>query len=303
MKSFNTIILAFSILTMSSCGQLKNILDGTEHLPDQIAETNRGMASTNETIRKQKNAVCLDAMLKKENRAYLTPVPGDMMPYGQEMAQSMTVEETLKFAKDYLKKVNGWNFNNQYPNMTETNPDYVKTLEEFEHNKLADLMMVAIVAGFMPDTTVQAIIDQESEQGAYRDFAYQLLMLRVTFNSDLMLNASVMNSKLDTVGKINLAIEYSQKVDFVSKLSFADRIGLKITGFTTAEKNFELKLDTSVAVANWNAIYSAAQSDFVPTSFALDSAHKQQAIQSQNEAQAKSLDVIRGYLKSWGALL
>lgn len=301
MKNINQLVLVLALLSTTACGQIQRIMDGTENLPNQIAETNRGMANTNENIRMQKISISLAEMQKKENRTYLSPVPGDMMPYGRTMAEALTVEETLLFCKNTLKKVNEEGFSNRFPNLASTDPEYAKTLAEFEHEKLADLMMVTIVAGFLPDATVQAIIDQEAEQGAYQDVMYQLLMLRSMFNSDLMLNASVMNTKLETVGKINKAIEYNQKVDFIDKLDFADQIGLKVTGFTTPEMNYEMKLDTTVAATNWNRIYTSAQSDFKAMSHKKDPVQKHESEVNQAARFAQSLEVIKGYIKSWGS--
>lgn len=301
MKKLNQIILVLVVLTATACGQIKNIMDGTEHLPDQIAETNRGMAETNENIRLQKIAFTISEMKKKENREYLVPIPGDMMPFAKVMAPALTVEEAMLFFKNAIKKINEEGFANRYASLEPTAPRYPETMTQFEHEKLADLMMVTIVAGFLPDATVQAIINRESEQGAYRDVMYQILMLRAMYHSDLMLNASVMNTKLETVGQINKAIEYNQKVDFIDKLDFADQIELKITGFTTPEMNSEMKLDTTVAATNWKRIYTSAQSDFKAMSYKKDPAQKQQSESSQAAEFNQSVEVIKGYLKSWGA--
>ncbi len=318
MKLTQYLFLAAFAVTFSGCSKLDSLLDTGDRLKGMGDTTNKmkdnmekmgntteqmknGMDATNESIRIQKVAIALSEMQKKENRQYLSPIPGDMMPAGKVMAESLTVDEALLFLKDYIKKINEENFSNRYPTDDQSTPDGQKLLAGFEHEKLADLMMITIVAGFLPDKTLNEMISQESEQGAYRDILYQTLMLRVIFNNDLMLNASVLNEKLLTVGKINKAIEYNQKVDLIAKLPFHDQIALSITGFSNPDMNAAIskRLDISVALKNWNKIYSAASEDFKATSFANDDAVKQAVLAKQQAEFSKSMNTIQNFIQSW----
>lgn len=292
MKFTNLLVIA--AVAFTGCAKLERVIDGAEGLPKQIDQTNSGIQNTNENVRLQKVGILVTEMRKKENREYLTPIPGDMMPYGKLLADTLTVEEALLFVKDYVKKINEETFENRNNKKL--------TIEEFEHDKLADLMMITIISGYLPDSTLNRMIAQESEQGAYREILYNILMLRVVFNNDIMLNAGVMNQKLETVGKINKAIEYNDKVDFVAKLNFTDVIGMEVTGFSTAEMNAATsrKLDTSLAATNWNRILNAAQLDFKATSFATSPSDRAQAMAVQTSQYNQSVGVIRSYLKTWG---
>ena len=62
----------------------------------------------------------------------------------------------------------------------------------------------------------------------------------------------------------------------------------------------ETKLDTTVAVTNWNRIYISAQSDFKAESYKKDPTEKNQSESAQAAQFTQSIEVIKGYLKSWG---
>ncbi len=297
-------ILSLSIITilLMGCGQIQRIMDGTEKLPDQIAETNKGMRDTNESIRQQKIGVALSEMQKKSNREYLTPIPGDMIPFGKIMAEALTPDEALLFIKDYFKKINEENFENRYPRVDSLTPEGQTLLASFDHDKIADLMMITIVAGYLPDSTLNQMILIEAEQGAYREILYQTLMLRVSFNNDLMLNAGVMGEKLSTLGKIKKAIEYNSKVEFVARLNFVDQVELKITGFSVPAMNETIskKFDKGLALKNWNRIYSAAQKDFKVQSFAANETEKNQSVDAQKIQHAQLMTELQSFIQAWG---
>lgn len=275
-------------------------MDGTEHLPDQIAETNRGMAKTNEGIHQQTIGIALAALQAAENRKVLFPVPSRMMPFGKTMAEALTPEETVLFFEGTLASINEGSLNPRNQSSNPNHPQYLSALEQFENDKQGDIMMLLVIAGFLPTKTIQAIIDQEAEQGAHRKELFEILMLRSNFTNDVLLNGMVMKGKLETNGSINDAIEYNSHIDFIDKLPFADQIGIKITGFTTPELNFEAHLDTTMAVSNWNRINASAQSDFKATSYAKDPAQKNNSEAGQITTFKASLTVIKNFLTSWG---
>ena len=272
-----TALLLF--VTLSSCGQIKNIMDGTEKLPSQIQETNNGMAKTNEAIRLQKIGVALTIMQDPKNRITLAPIPSDMMSGGKIMGEAVNPEEALHFVKNYLVKINEEIFEDSYPDQareiqdTEAPPGTMKpnpVYAAFVRNKQADLSMLTVVAGNIPDSVLKEMIKEQSEQGAYRDILFQILKMRATFFSDMMIHAAMIDGdkKLETLGQIEKAIEYNEKVDFICALDFADKVALKITGFEEkANEILSKSLDKGLALANWKKIQEKAESDFKATSY------------------------------------
>lgn len=302
------ILITLFALILSGCAKMEALIDTPNKMDDMARTTHQmkdGMDSTNEAIRMQKISIALSEMQKPANRMYLSPIPGDMMPAGKVLAESLKAEETVLLFKNYLKKINEEYFENRFPMVDKASKEGQALLADFEHDKMADLMMITIIAGFLPDELVKDLILTESEQGAYQEVLFSILMLRFNFNNDLMLNASVLSEKLITVGKINKAIEYNAKVDAIAKLPFYDLIGIKITGFSDSEMNKSIskKIDRKIALNNWKKIYSHAASDFLTTSFDKDSGVRQNAMQLQKSEYNKSLNRLNNFINSWNDLL
>lgn len=302
MKSFKAIALIIAALSVFSCGQVQRIMDGTEKLPSQIEKTNEEITKTNNSVRKQTIEVSLSKMKEQSYRLSLRPIPFDMLEFGKVAAESLTADEALLITKKTLKKINEERVEDRYPRVDTAAANYQDIVNALDDDKLADLMMITLISGFLPDSTLNQMIAQEAEQGAYRDVVFQILMMRVNFSSDLMLNASVMDKKLETLGKISKAIEYNSKVDFIAKLPFADQISLDITGFSVEamNKGISQKLNTGLALKNWNRIYSAAQQDFKAMSFASTETEKNAAKASQHAEYSRLLTSLQGYIQAWG---
>lgn len=369
------LILALSaILLFSSCDKIHRIMDGTENLPNQIDETNRGMQKTNEAIRKQKLSEALKIMLDGKNRRALSPIPSDMMAAAKTMGEALTVDESILFVKNYLIKINNYQFSADYPDGPElasvdmpTLPeapaepkvgedgkidpslmtDYQyqsflyqnrmaqynaelqnylaitaennrkmadfeskkaevdKRFAESEYDRDADLFMLMLVSGFLPDETIEKMVKQEINQGAYREVVLQILKLRADFYSKIMLEAGMLQgnkNKLDTLGKIQKAIEYAEKVNYVCKLSFADMIALKIEGFNNRKlnENYSKPLDKNLALALWVKIEKKALEDFKAHSFDEDPAVKEKSEKEYAEGYKKALELIKKRIDNYG---
>ncbi len=283
MKSALAFIL---ILALTSCGQITRIMDGTENLPKQIQETNDGMKKTNEAIRKQKMGVAFEILKNEKMRANLVPIPFNMMSAAKTMAEALTAEEAVLFVKNYVSDLNKSQVDTVYPPMDE---------EKFEHERQADLFMIILISGFLPETTVTEIIEKESNSGENLQIMLNILRLRVYFNNDMMLFMATLGldanvdatgkhsvlddkSKLDTLGKIEKAIKYNEIIEFICNLDFADQVDAQITGF-----KFIKPLDKALAKNNWALISERAQSDFKAQSLSKDPA--------KNEAETKDYAV------------
>ena len=295
-----TVVLA-ALVAFSSCGQIQKIMDGTENLPSQIQETNNGMAKTNEAIRQQKMGVAMELMQNPKNREVQFPIPNDMMAGGKIMGEAIQAEEVLHFVKNYIVKINEVQFEGQKmidapdapPGSDQIpNPEYAK----FLHDKQADLSMVILVSGNLFESVVKQLVEEQSEQGAYRDILFQLLKMRVNFYNDMMLHAAMLDGdkKLDTLGKIEKAIEYNEKVEYVCQLPFADRIALQIKGFEAeANANLSKPLDRDTALNNWKKIKEKAESDFTAESFLSDPEKNEAALEEYNKKHKELLEKIQ----------
>lgn len=280
------VIAIVTLCVFSSCKKIENIMDGTENLPKQIQETNDGMKKTNEAIRKQKIGVAFEILKDDKMRANLVPIPFNMMSAARMMAEALTADETVLFVKNYIINLNKAQAVDNYPPIDE---------EKFQHERMADYYMLMLISGFLPDATVNEIIVKESNQGAYQNIMLNILKLRVDFNSDMMLVMGVLGlnpnekdadgnykvlddkSKLDTLGKIEKAIEYNEIVEKICDLEFAEKVEIQIEGF-------KLKpLDKELAKNNWALILNRAQSDYKAQSLSKDPVKNETEVKEYTE--------------------
>jgi len=301
--------LLITVLFLSSCGQIQRVLDGTEKLPSQIDSTNSEIKKTNknldaisETIRLQKLDTALNEAKNEKNRENLVPIPFDMMTACKIAAESFTAEEAVLFMKNYILKIKKQQSADVFPVVDE---------ETFQHNRVADYYMIMIIAGFLPDDTVKEIVEKESDQGAYQEIMLNILKLRFVFNNDLMVKLAMLgldptsknaageyavldkDVKLTTLGKIEKAMEYNEKIDYICNLDFVDKIDVQFEGITSATP-----LDPRTAKANWQLILDHAQSDYKVTSFSKDPATNDKEVQDYttryNELMGRLKDKISG---------
>ncbi|MCC2678130.1 MAG: hypothetical protein K0R29_706 [Pseudobdellovibrio sp.] len=204
------------------------------------------------------------------------PTPEDNPDYDQQLAQyqkdlAQYLIDKEQYKADYaIYRADLREYNK---NLTA----YQELLINFTLNKAADLQMITLVSGFVSDSTIQEMIELQSEQGAYRDVLFAILKMRVNFYNDVMLEAGLIggDKKLATLGQIEKAVEYTDKIDFVCRLPIANQVAMKITGFTE-EMNAKLSepLQKDLAAKKWAKVLDKAQKDFRGDSFAADPAQK-----------------------------
>jgi len=295
--------LLLTVLFLSSCGQIQRVLDGTEKLPAQIdntnseiKKTNKNLDATSETIRLQKLDTALSEAKDPKNRTNLVPIPFDMMIACKIAAESFTSDEVVLFMKNYILKIKKQQSADSFPAIDD---------DQFQYNRVADYYMIMLIAGFLPDDTVKEIVTKEADQGAYQDVMLNILKLRYDFNNSMMLKLAMLgldpatrdaagqyavldkDVKLDTLGKIEKAMEYNDKVDYICNLNFADKIDVEFEGITHEA------LDPRMAKANWQIILDHAQSDYKATSFSKDPSTNDKEVQGYTTRYNDLMDRLR----------
>jgi hypothetical protein len=284
------------VLLLSSCGQIQRILDGTESLPAKLDKMGNSTAYVEEGVRKQKQAEALAMATEEKNRANLVPIPFGMMAPTRTLAGALTADEAVLFFKNYLLKINKQQAADSFPAVDE---------EKFQHERVADYYMLILIAGFLPDETLNEIIKVQSNQGAYQEIMFAILKMRVDFNSDIMLMAGVLGlnpnevdengdfkvldkkAKLDTLGKIEGAMAYNDKVQAICDLDFADKVYVEIEGF-------DLKpLDKEKAKKNWQLILKRAESDYAAQSLQRDPKQNEEQVKKFAERYDKLLATLK----------
>jgi hypothetical protein len=92
----------------------------------------------------------------------------------------------------------------------------------------------------------------------YRKSALKFLMMRAEFIKEVLLDSSVMNSLTD-IGELAEAIKFTEQLDYIVKLPFADRIAYKTKYADPQFEGLDLAklLDKKVAKRTWQSIDAA----------------------------------------------
>lgn len=301
-------VLCIAVLGLffAGCGMIDmpNKMDKTN---DNMEKMINNMNHTNDGIDQQKQLIPFENMLKPENTANLFPIPTRMMPYGKKLAEAIPAQDFVELAYLWLKEVD-----EVFPaHKLDANGDEIPyTAEEtaqINHDKTAVILALQIVAGFLPQQRIQEMIDsQVYGSGRYENTVYTILMLRVQFNRDILLDASLLAKPLDNAGKVAQAVEYNKNIDFIAKLPFAAKIGLKTTGFLPTEDSPVEALDTGIALKNWQRIQRSAERDCDVVSRAVepktgDAARDQQLHQAEVNQYNQALNDIKTFINSWPA--
>lgn len=303
-SSSKTILFIFCIASsffLSGC-KLGEVPDKMDRTNQSIEEMIQQVERTNASIYKQAKLISFENMLKAENTAQLFPVPTRLIPYGRELAQIISAQEILELSYLWLKEVDEVFPPLRVDKKGNDIPYTNKEIEKINHNKMARLLGLQIVSGFLPEQTVLELIENEVYTGGrYEELAYTILMLRAQFIRDILLDASLLYEPLNNPGKLAQAVEYNKSLDFISKLPFAHRIQLKTKGFIPKEISPSEKLDPEVAYRNWLRIRTAAETECRVTERVLtgDENQDQLLYQKRLASYNKSMEVINAYIDSW----
>ncbi len=296
-------IAIFGIL-FSGCGMVE--------MPSKMDKTNENMEKmidnmnhTNDGIDQQKQLIPFENMLKPENTANLFPIPTRMMPYGKKLAEAISAQDFVELAYLWLKEIDEVLPAHKVDANGNEIPYTQDEITGINHDKTAVLMALQVVAGFLPQKAVQEMIEsQVYNSGRYENTVYTILMLRVQFTRDILLDASLLSKPLDNSGKVAQAVDYNKNIDFIAKLPFAGKIALKTTGFIPTEDSPVEQLDTGVALKNWQRIQRSAERDCNVTARGAepktgDAAKDQQLHQVEVNQYNQALSDIHTFIGSW----
>ena len=239
------IALSTGLTLLSGCGMFKmpdmmqQTVDGMTETNKKIEVTNTNMGKTVEGLHNQTLMLSLADMYKSENTMYLFP-PIGMMPGGEIFGKEASAEELVRFTYAKLKRINSSQADGTGPSADGTWP----SKEVLDRNKLIDLTALQVIAGLAPQEKIDAMIqEQVIPGGRFETTTYEFLMLRYAFIDGILLQESLFSKPMENPGMFEEGLKYLKQMEAISKLSFRDRIGLKIIGMAVAENNLDLKLD------------------------------------------------------------
>lgn len=298
-------VLCITAIALASAGC------GMIEMPQKMDKTNENMETmiqnmnhTNAGIDKQSKLIPFENLLKSENTENLTPVPTRLMPFGKELAVVISAEDMVELTYLWLKEIDEVYPDHKVDANGNELPYSSDEIVKINHDKLARLVGLQVISGFLPHATVEKIIRSQIHTGGrYEDVAYAILMMRSQFIRDVLLEASLLAAPLNNSGKVAQAIEYNRHLEYLARLPFAKKIAVKTKGFIPAENSPGEEFNPEIAVINWKRIQTAAEQDWkvVAESITGDPAQDQAIYQQKQNSYKKSLTEIQAYIDSWAA--
>lgn len=242
------VLLLTLAVVLTGCDAI-DAAKATKNMPKKMDDTVKKMDETECAL---KQGISFEAMLKEENGRVLTPVPFDLMPFAKRFAECSSDQDLAELAYLWMKKINEVTLD--IPSPTEAQ------IEEFNHRQLHVYSALQAVAGFIPhDKVVRIIQDHVYGSSAYQDSVFELLMLRMQFIRDVRLENGLFSKGLINVGRVELAVELADEVDYLARLPFAGSIGISVTGFVEPFPDVKETLDPAQALAMWQKIKMKAE--------------------------------------------
>lgn len=287
------LVLVLSLVFVASCAKLESVLEKAESIPSKMDNLNVGMSKTNEKIRMQTLAVAEKELLDEKNQQFLAPIPADMMAPGKIFAETLTAHEALEWIYKSLKKVNLDVYAGEENEVLKNN---------FNRKKMGYLMAVTVVCGFLPDETVNSIItDYIQKSDRFKTTGLNILALRYKFYNDVMLSGSLFSESFSTLGHLEKAIEYNNKIETIVRLPYVDQIKIQFLGFTAPEINegLSFQVDVTTALNNWNRMKAFAENDFVAVGMSGNAQADAAEIQRQTAVFTQNMNLVDNKIKSW----
>ncbi|MES3038543.1 MAG: hypothetical protein V4736_11615 [Bdellovibrionota bacterium] len=230
----NVFVGLLAITLLAGCGKINALIDLPETLKGMNEKMSGMEASTGNVangVRDQQLGVPYAAMMDKANWEILTPVPIQLMPYGEMFAKVANDEELMKLTFVLLKDIRESKINKGYDMWTDSEAAWSKAeAEEVFREKMAKVAIIQIIAGFTPEPMVQTIIQKhiygngEDGSGRYKNTAYAFLAFRAQFIKDILLESSLLPEKFEENGQTEKGIVEMEKLDVIGKTPFTEKL-------------------------------------------------------------------------------
>ncbi len=230
------LILATCLLTsVVSCG-LKEAVDATKDMPEKMDETNgkidltnQQMAETQEAIRLQKLGIAKQNLEDPANAVTMQPIPTGMMGYAKLFAETANADELVGQIYLYMTEIN----RGLYPVQVDANNQPLPAdVDAGNTYKTQRFIAAQAISAFIPSDVLEEIVQTEIiNEGRYKEAALNLLMLRFSFTSQVLLDKSLLDDELTSVGMVEKSLEYIENLETIAKYAFVDQVKFKVYGF------------------------------------------------------------------------
>lgn len=318
------LVLVIALVTLAACDKVHNLIDvpnkmddlnkKMDHMTSGMDTTNSkmdqmvgGMDSTVVGINDQRVFLPYKELRDEANYEKLSPIPSQLMPFGEKAAQAIPVGDLVKLVYLWQKEIREVNPMKQMDAEGNEIPYTDAEVKRINKIKLGGVLAIQTLCGFLPDQKVEALIKAHIKTTSrYKQTAYQILMFRAQFIRDVLLKESLLSEPLSTVGNIQEAMMYVGQLDFIARLAFADKIAYRVSGFLAPMDNaIEEKLDPKMMLPLLKKIELSVKQDFkaeLQTFNVSNSAEENAKFQrEEGEIYAKSIEQLSNSLQYWEA--
>lgn len=306
-------ILLLILPLVVSCAKIEKALDNAVNLGDKLDKTNVEISKTNAAVHKQTLLVAIKELEDAGNLEKLFPAPTALMPAAKAFAEEATVNEIVELSYSWLKEIEEVMPMKNIDVSTGLEQDYTpEKLNRIRIEKTGKLYGLFAIAGFMQDEKVDQVITQYVYTfDRFQAAGLKVLMMRVMFLRDVMLDSSLLSEGLNNSGAMMKAIEYMDKVDKISKLPFAEQIALKVIDKVNTPAMIELseRLDSAgvkKTSAMWTRILNASEAtaqSLTLLSWKGDASQDQATFDNEKAAQLRAIELVKARQAAWSAQL
>jgi hypothetical protein len=308
MKGLSLIPILFAIFCAgcSKTDALMEVPDKMDKMNHTTTEMVDKMDRTNAAIHDQQVLIPYKELLDPVNGEILSPIPFRMMAFGEKLAEAVTATELVKIVHLHLKEFQTVQFEEKVGADGVSVPSRAEQIEAFDHGKIARLTALMVLAGFVPEKTLNEAIDaQIKKSGPYEETTYQLLMLRYQFINDVLLESSLLIGTLESIGRVEEAIKYAKQLDDICQLPFWSRIVFHPKGFSDSSESQPIRVNQRDMIPLWKRIKADFSADKILEGQALTGDPQQdEALLLQKKARLTAASaVIEAKIADWTAKL
>jgi len=233
--SVKFLILMLAMVFVAGCSLTKKMDETNRKIDDtngKIDNTNAELTKTSDAIRLQKLAIAKQNLEDPQNGKYLDPFPTGLVGYAKTFAETGTEDELVGQIYLYVTEINN---NAPTYKVDDTGKQIDLTPQDkvdLDHYKKQRLTAAKAICAFIPQAMMDEVVKTEIiNQGRYKDTALTMLEFRFQFLGDILLDHSILDEGIHSVGGLEQALEYSNSMEVIAQYPFASEISDDIHGF------------------------------------------------------------------------
>jgi hypothetical protein len=264
-----------------------------DHMTSVENTTKQVDDDTKDGLRLNKIGVALQNIFLDENTEYFLPVPADMMPWAQVLADNLHEDEFMKLMDVWARRITQVAASCSDVTGSVVTPDGKCSLPpniaaQTDHEKQAKFWGIAAVAGLMSQSMIDQTVQTEyTAGGQFNETLYEVLAARQIFIQTVLMDNTLMAKDVDDPGKLKKAVEYAEDLQYIADLSFASQIDLNMSAMFVPTDVVDVAFDPTIAPTEWANIANDFQNSLKPQykKEMLDSKSEegQQLVSLQNE--------------------